>query len=352
MGINILADLKRDNNFRYFFRISERTKSKGFFTVIKEMRLYYKKYSKFPLLIGAKKVDYKYKLFVIYNYFKIIAIHPGITLENILNYFPTRMQQFFIYKLDPKENRELTFDKILFYQKLRQFKLPFPITFFYTKNGHKYNLDEDLVNLQKSDISPKVFVKPIRDNGGVNAGVFLKDDLKTIDDGFVVQELVKNHPKIIELSGDFAFNTFRIITYLDNDNNVNILSAIYRLSKGKEVDNWGRGSINVPVDIDSGQLGRYGITKNFERYEQHPAGNTLFHGYQVPAWAEIIEIVSRGSILFNNLRFIAWDIGLSNQGPVIVEANAGCDFFHAQLFQPYGDSVLIRDLINQNKKDQ
>ena len=65
----------------------------------------------------------------------------------------------------------------------------------------------------------------------------------------------------------------------------------------------------------------------------------------IPYWQDLVDIVNRGSNSFRYLRLIAWDIGISQNGPLIVEANSGCDFFHAQLFQPYGDSILIKDLI-------
>lgn len=346
MSESIINDLLRDNNFRYFFALRKRVKEFGLLTTFKELKAYYTKYSSFPSQLDSQKSDLKYKLFVFYNYFKIISVHTGIVHEDLMNYFPTRLQKFFIYKLDPKDQRLVTYNKILFYQKLSETGLPFPKVIFYTRNNETISLDGRKYLINKSNLPEKMFTKPISENGGSNSGIITPSQIDTVADGFLVQELAVNHYDLVTLAGEFAFNTIRIISYIDNKNNFNILSAIIRLSKGQQVDNWGKGSINVMVDVKTGQLGCVGITKRNERYNRHPSGQVDFQGFRIPYWDELIEIIKQGCLAFKSLRFIAWDIGISNQGPIIVEANAGCDFFHAQLFQPYGDSILIRDLIN------
>jgi hypothetical protein len=346
MGKSIIADLLRDKNYRYFNDFGKRVKQIGLSTTIKELTSYYIKYSSFPSLIDGQISDFKYKLFVFYNYFKIISVHTNISYEDLMNYFPTRLQKYFIYKLDPKEMREKTYNKILFYQRLSEVNLPFPKVIFYVKDIEKFQLNGEKYLTDQVNLPEKMFAKPISENGGSKSGIISVFQINTIADGFMVQELAENHPDLITLAGTYAFNTVRIISYIDNQNNLTILSAIIRLSKGKQVDNWGKGSINVSVDIKTGQLGLVGITKRNERYTRHPAGLVDFEGFRVPCWDKLIDIVKKGCDAFPNLRFIAWDIGISIKGPVIVEANAGCDFFHAQLFQPYGDSVLIRNLIS------
>lgn len=346
MGKSVVHDLLRDRNFRYFSGIFKRIQLIGLYNVIKELKTYFMKYSSFPLRISNQKGDLLYKLFVFYNYFKIIYVHPEISNSDLMDYFPTRLQKYFIYKLDPKDQRVLTNNKILFYQKLVQAKLPFPNVILYTKNNTRYTLAENPYVSEISLLPEKVFIKPISENGGVNAGVISSSNINKVPDDFLVQELAVNHPDLILLAGSIAFNTIRIITYIDNNNKINILSAIIRLSKDKQVDNWGKGSINVKVDITTGKLGKIGITKRNEQYTMHPAGNVIFEDFMIPYWSEFLKVVEKACETFTFLRLIAWDIGISKEGPLIVEANAGCDFFHAQLFVPYGESVLIKDLIN------
>lgn len=346
MGKSIIKDLLRDNNFRYFFRIFKRITKVGLGSVINEFIKYYKKYSQFPQLIDNQRPDFKYKLFVIYNYFKIVALHPEIENNDLMGYLPTRLQKYFIYKFDPVEKRILTFDKILFYKILDSLKLPYPKVIFYLKDKKKLNISGEDFFTKDFEIPPKFFVKPIRDNGGKNAGIYSKEMLGIISGELLAQELAKNHSSLIELAGDFAFNTVRIVSFLDKNGNVNLLSAILRLSNGKQVDNWGKGSINVEVNIETGKLGKYGVTKYFERFEKHPKGLFKFENFEIPYWKELLDVVNKGSRGLNYLRLIAWDIGIDPHGPLIVEANAGCDLFHAQLFKPYGDTILIKDLIN------
>lgn len=347
MGKTALNDLLRDRNFRYFFRINKRIIHVGFWVVINELRSYYNKFSTFPKLISDQNPTFTYKLFVIYNYFKIIAVQPKISFNRLMNYIPTRLQQYFIYKLDPREKRIFTFDKLLFYKILEKEKLPYPKVFFFTKDDQKFKLNNELFDNETDLLPSKFFVKPIRNNGGEYAGIYSKGELNTVKDDFLAQELAHNHPLLIELAGSYAFNTVRIISYLDKLGNIHFLSAILRLSTGKQVDNWGKGSINVSIDIESGKLGKNGITKYYTTYENHPISKIKFENFKIPFWNELIEVVKKGCGRFNFLRLIAWDIGIGRDGPIIVEANSGCDFFHAQLFQPYGESILMKELINE-----
>ena len=346
MGKSIANDLLRDNNFRYFFRIFVRLKRNGIFKVTKEFLSYYQYYTFYPIRISGELPDYKYKLFVVYNYFKIVAIHPNISKDDLLKYFPTRLQKYFIYKLDPKEKRIITNDKIIFYKRLRGANLPFPTVLFYIRNGQRLTLNDEELICSNINWPDKLFVKPINENGGANAGVIKTKDIDDVQEGFIVQKLAINHPDIIRLAGSYAFNTIRIISYIDNAGKTNILSAIFRLSKGKQVDNWGKGSINVRVNIEDGSLGKIGVTKRYEKFERHPAGEFDFDGFKIPHWEKLIDIVYKGSKVFSELRFIAWDIGITSEGPEIIEANSGCDFFHAQLFQPYDGNILMQDLLN------
>lgn len=46
---------------------------------------------------------------------------------------------------------------------------------------------------------------------------------------------------------------------------------------------------------------------------------------KIPFWEEVSEIVTKAHCLIPNLRYIGWDIAITDDGPVIIEANHDAD---------------------------
>jgi hypothetical protein len=64
--------------------------------------------------------------------------------------------------------------------------------------------------------------------------------------------------------------------------------------------------------------------KNFSRLtnmEKHPQTNTVFKDYQLPCYKESIEMVKSLHQLFQNFFMIGWDIGITPEGPIVIEGN-------------------------------
>ena len=54
----------------------------------------------------------------------------------------------------------------------------------------------------------------------------------------------------------------------------------------------------------------------------HPRTGERVTGFELPHWPETVEVVVRAAAAFAPARALAWDIGLSADGPVLIEANA------------------------------
>ena len=48
-------------------------------------------------------------------------------------------------------------------------------------------------------------------------------------------------------------------------------------------------------------------------------------GFQLPVWTEACQLAREAARLFLPLRFVGWDIALTETGPVLVEANWNSD---------------------------
>jgi Sugar-transfer associated ATP-grasp len=69
---------------------------------------------------------------------------------------------------------------------------------------------------------------------------------------------------------------------------------------------------------------------------RHPDTDQPLIGATLPDWAALTELCLRAARAFPGLRMQAWDIALTERGPVLVEVNIGGDFNLPQLAHASG----------------
>lgn len=133
-----------------------------------------------------------------------------------------------------------------------------------------------------------------------------------------------------------SINTIRLITTLYPDGNVQIASAWIRIGKkGNCVDNAGDGgNISIAIDENTGKLYNATLFNAWRRtvpLETHPDSHIPLNGMIINNWETIKEDVFNFHRSLPFLKAIAWDVAITDQGPVIIEIN---DFWDAtgQLF--------------------
>lgn len=144
--------------------------------------------------------------------------------------------------------------------------------------------------------------------------------------GWVVQEVVEQHPCLAELNPHTA-NTLRVMTLLLSSGEVVAQAAVLRLGRrGRMTDNWQQGGVAVPVSED-GRL-TVGFLKpkhGGASVSAHPDTGVRLDGRHLPRYAEAVEVCRRGALAFPAVRWIGWDVLLSGDGPVVLEANQNFD---------------------------
>ena len=143
---------------------------------------------------------------------------------------------------------------------------------------------------------------------------------------FVIQEKVKQHPEMVRLNPD-SLNTMRIDTFLDREGNIEIISAFLKMSvNGLPVDNNTTGGYGVSIDMKTGRLRKNGYSKikvsGVGILTEHPLTHVEFEGFEIPMFAEALELATRAAGLMPGLRLVGWDVGISEKGPVLVEGNS------------------------------
>lgn len=211
-----------------------------------------------------------------------------------------------------------------------------------------------------------LFSKPINLNSAQGAwcwefrspGVFRRHDGREFTGDEVIRLLLeasRERPHILqprlrngEFLSRFAPNglcSVRIFSSRDDDRGefVPMIANIKLAARGSFFDNTHQGAIACPVDLATGALGR-GIKLDpaFGRADVHPDSNEPIVGARAPDWGAVLALAERAHRAFHEFRILAWDIALSDRGPVVVEAEmlAGIESFQRAHDTPIGRTPL------------
>lgn len=159
----------------------------------------------------------------------------------------------------------------------------------------------------------------------------------TVDDDTDLKKLffviLQNSPCILEeyivqceelaRFNSHSVNTVRFAMYTDNDGNVRDVYSMLRTGVGESVvDNASNGGIACAVDTETGVVISNGFTKKCEEYMEHPESHIKYRGYQIPRWDELKRTCYEASRLVSEYKMVGWDMALTDDGWVVVEANS------------------------------
>ena len=109
------------------------------------------------------------------------------------------------------------------------------------------------------------------------------------------------------------------------------------------VDNLSAGGIAAGVS-ESGHLSSaIGLDVSLGTHSHHPSTKAPILDEQLPQWREMVELALLAHEKFREPYFIGWDIALTDEGPVVVEANSTWGFELVQMpqNQPLGETKFV-----------
>ncbi len=169
------------------------------------------------------------------------------------------------------------------------------------------------------------------------APAFLK---KLIGDQIgILEEIVVQHPQMASLCPT-SVNTCRIATLL-GDKQQGIVYAFLRIGNGKIMDNVDCGGMAARIDLESGKLLTVGADKQGNTFLKHPITNTNLIGFKIPFWQEAKEMCLEAAQVIPQMRFVAWDVAITEQGPTFIEGNSFPSHAIPQFAAHYPDGIGI-----------
>jgi len=88
------------------------------------------------------------------------------------------------------------------------------------------------------------------------------------------------------------------------------------------MDNVDCGGMAAPINLDTGVISGVGANKAGETYEFHPMTGKRIPGTQIPYWEEVKAMCLKAMHVVPQVRFVAWDVAITPDGPVFIEGNS------------------------------
>jgi hypothetical protein len=149
----------------------------------------------------------------------------------------------------------------------------------------------------------------------------------TGDRTFLLQKVVRNHPKIAPLATGLA--TVRTMN-LVGTNSVRMPFTLLKIPAGGNIaDNyWRPGNMIADLDPETGIIRRVatGTADNLAELTHDPAMGTPLVGFEIPFWKEVLALNDASARLYAEVRYNTLDIGITETGPLIIEVNTGGAF--------------------------
>jgi len=303
-------------------------------------------------------------------------------LLSVTDYLTKKQTTALFDRVNLAEHRPLVDDKLLFHRRCQRAGLPtpdilailsvhgigdgsekvfrdFPAVMKYFVGGPRIDL---ILKPRRDSLGTGIRFVSLRDGGAFDLqGGALEVERFTNElavdmqrDDYLVQPFLSPHPEIASLGAGRALGTLRVLTFLDGED-VHILYAFLRIpAEGNVHDNFGagaNGNLIAGVDPTNGRLSvAFGRAKSspsrlLQRYECNPSTGARIEGVPIPHWKEVEGLISRSAIQFSELPCLAWDVAVTPDGPILIEANANADIIGAQVCCGGGAKTLLAPVI-------
>ena len=294
--------------------------------------------------------------------FQLGLLDPGSSMADLDRFVSKRRLIKIQLSINPSSWRFLMDDKAIFYSYCNALGVSTPKVYAIfnketagcTSNGSILKTGEDWKSFFEGEAPSEFVIKPARGVYGLGINLysravdgfkdasgkhFTSEDLyrtmfrNSTYDSFVVQERLRNHPAIIQLTETQYLQTLRMTTFISKKGGFHVLDAHFKLIMGDNiVDNLHgglTGNLGVPVSLNNGTLclaikmfpDRPGIAI----IRHHARTGVPIEGFPLPLWDETCALIKNAAFKFLPIRTVGWDVGLTPSGPYVVEANPHWD---------------------------
>ncbi len=177
----------------------------------------------------------------------------------------------------------------------------------------------------------KLLLKPVSAEGGYGISVYVpsndlfEDYKKMHGGGYLLEECIKQNERMS--FNNESVNTIRVYSVMDRHGNPHILKTCLRAGVGSSVvDNFHSGGVIYPINTESGFVELYGEQRlGQKKIFIHPGSDIMMLGFKIPNWSLLISTVKEMAKIIPQVRYVGWDMVITNDGVDFIEANDNAD---------------------------
>lgn len=251
-------------------------------------------------------------------------------------------------QLNPAYYRPMLEDKIIFDRYIHGFDIPSPEMLGIVENGKVFWLDKKEFEPLDSIASRPIhaYCKMVTSFGGKNifkidvedGQLKINNKQATVDElrasigkgRYILQQTVVQHEKLSQINPS-CINSLRIYTVHDGEKPLYFLSALRMGVDDSIVDNVSSNNMVTGINENSylQEIAHSG-TNPPKWFRNHPNSNVEFGKFSIPYFKEACDLCCKSHLYFNDFFFIAWDIAITSDGPVMIEGNPAADLYGPQ----------------------
>ena len=279
-----------------------------------------------PTLVDRAACGFKYQAgymdYLVFEFYHLTA-------DQRKTYITRGKNNEYVRLLNPREHWHLLEDKVEFLKRFDGFH------------------GRDWIDLREVDRAgfeqfceehPRVVAKPLDGTCGrgiefIETGTRIVGLYDMLREGkqYLVEEFIVQHPDISRIY-PLSVNTLRLVT-ISRGGKVRLVFSSMRIGNGKRVDNLNSGGMAVLVDEETGKICTPGADKDGKAYFQHPMTGVDLIGCEIPMYREAVDLVKKAALHIPELGYIGWDVAITEERPVMIEANhfPGHDIYQFQV---------------------
>ena len=141
-----------------------------------------------------------------------------------------------------------------------------------------------------------------------------------------LEELIINDEYMAKFHPE-SVNIVRVVVFRTEKGKAEIQRAYLSLGQGdNDIANAGTGGLGcgiaVNIDKETGITNSYGFNESVGTFKEHPDSHETLKGIKIKKWDELVGLIGELSDLMPEVKYIGWDLALTEGGWVIVEGNA------------------------------
>ncbi len=192
---------------------------------------------------------------------------------------------------------------------------------------------------------PRLTLRPLLTETGLDCARYCAEHLQ-IDSGrgWMIESYLEQHP-VLKAINPTSLNTIKIWILRQPGQEPAILGAFLRVGRANSlVDNVTSGGFGVGINISTGVLSTaVKIKPSRETFSRHPDHGAQIENVCLPFWEEVRVLAATALLTFPEMGFSGLDIGITPEGPVIVELNPEPDWIsQARLCLPSARYIPVR----------